>query len=798
MKTDLKGATEKYVRENKTVRINLTDSEKSGLEKLKRRQQASEIVVYQTDKSGKLTVDTPENYKEAARPHVESDEVVTVDDFNKAEKLVQAHTVFWLEMLNVGKKSGDSLRYKTSMTQENSKFPTMYTYRKDHKQYEDEVKGPPVRPLCDVSDSYSHKLSHFISNILKEVADKQATICDSTESMLTSIEEANSSGRVGPNTVVGSLDVKALYPSLNLDFTIPIVAEEFYESGVEIAGVDEEELGLYLSLNRSEVYLQRIGILPYCPRRRSRYGAPPKITGSGSKVKKEERFQPWVRANEKPDETMKRKMMKEALKIVIETIMKNHIYNFDETLRRQKEGGAIGMDLTGELAKVFMSWWDREMLRRLGERGMDIPLYERYVDDINIATEGVTNESNERESENDQEGDRERDERTFEIIREIGNEIHESIQLTMDVPSKNRDKKVPILDLKCWVGEVRNTGNGNSETKWVIMHEHYVKDVSSKAVIHRNSAISMRTKRTVLTQECLRIILNCSKHLEWSVTASHLSTYMARMEASGYDKAFRYQVLRSALNAYQARKEEAEEGTRPIYRKRTWNREERRKEKEEKRKKWYERGGTESVLFVTATPDSKLKNELQNEIDRNGYKIKVIEKSGTKVVRTLQRNDPFKKKECRNAATCMVCTGEKPGACRESGVTYEIKCRGRKEHEETGESEANEGREEGEEERCRDEYKGETSKNTFTRGKKHQEDLKAKRESSALWKHCAEKHGGRIQEFEMRVVDRVRDDAMKRQILEGIRIEQTSEETRMNGRSEWNGARVPRVTFDRS
>lgn len=73
-----------------------------------------------------------------------------------------------------------------------------------------------------------------------------------------------------------------------------------------------------------------------------------------------ENYREWKqseeRGNEKPDETMRRKMMKEALKIVIETIMKNHIYNFDETLRRQKEGGAIGMDhLLG-----FIFIWGRD------------------------------------------------------------------------------------------------------------------------------------------------------------------------------------------------------------------------------------------------------------------------------------------------------------------------------------------------------------------------------------------------------------------------------------------------------
>ena len=95
--------------------------------------------------------------------------------------------------------------------------------------------------------------------------------------------------------MVGSLDVKALYPSLDQDITIETVAEEFHISQVKIEGVDYEELGLYLSLHKDERFLSAKGILNYCPRRRSRYGAPPKITGSGINVSKDERFKAWVK-----------------------------------------------------------------------------------------------------------------------------------------------------------------------------------------------------------------------------------------------------------------------------------------------------------------------------------------------------------------------------------------------------------------------------------------------------------------------------------------------------------------------
>ena len=169
------------------------------------------------------------------------------------------------------------------------------------------------------------------------------------------------------------------------------------------------------------------------------------------KVKEEERFKAWITPTEIPDEAKQRSMLTEAMKIVLSVIMKNHIYNFNNEMRRQKEGGAIGMDITGELAKVFMVRWDKQFLQKLRDLGIDPSLYKRYVDDVNVSTdeieEGMTYESGAQiQNQGGVESEIEPDMRTFNIIRDVGNELHSSIQLTRDVPSKHTDKKVPILD----------------------------------------------------------------------------------------------------------------------------------------------------------------------------------------------------------------------------------------------------------------------------------------------------------------------------------------------------------------
>ena len=139
-----------------------------------------------------------------------------------------------------------------------------------------------------------------------------------------------------------------------------------------------------------------------------------------------------------------------------------------------------------------------------------------------------------------------------------------------------------------------------------MVHEFYSKDISSKAVIHAKSALPWQQKRTVLTQEMLRVMLNCSEDVPWEIIVKHVDKMVLRLQFSGYTQKFRHEVVNAALKAYDDIGRKVSCGERPRYRPYEWIQEERDAMKKEKVVEWYKRGGYKLVVFILSTPNSVL------------------------------------------------------------------------------------------------------------------------------------------------------------------------------------------------
>ena len=215
-----------------------------------------------------------------------------------------------------------------------------------------------------------------------------------------------------------------------------------------------------------------------------------------------------------PDGHTRRVMLRVALTV----IMKNHVFTFDNEIRKQTKGGPIGLKLIGVLAQIFIIWWAKEFAERLEEMAIVMKTNKRYVDDMVVQATplGMRNKDgktyvDERSLAADE--GISKDEMTMTLIKQIRNDIHSSIQLEVDYPSNHWDGKLPIHDLKVWIETKEKETEKQVEKASLIMYEFYSKSVASKAVINAKSALNWSTKRTVLTQEVLRVLLYCSRLL---------------------------------------------------------------------------------------------------------------------------------------------------------------------------------------------------------------------------------------------------------------------------------------------
>ena len=546
----------------------------------------------------------------ASAAHVDNDPIIDDKDHDRAQREINAHTSMWLRFTRAGEFAGrndksEYQRIKNSCKVNHHGYAPLYTLRKDHKPVEDEALGPPTRPVCGGSAAYNHKMSHLLGFFLRPVWQGKDTVCTSTEEMIAAIEQANSSGKVDHTCTLGSLDVKSLYPSLDVEFVSEKVGEMFLSSVVNVPELDCKELGLYLALNRTPEELREKGLDKVCPTRKRKdgkppVGRPPVMTGCAMEEQREKRFAPWEDARiEEPDTYTKKRMLAEAITIGVEHVMSNHIYVFNGEIRMQSKGGPIGLALTGDVAQVFMAWWDEEIIRRLEEKGLCVVLYKRYVDDINIITKPAAIDRTPVVGEKD-------DVKIMEEIQQVAGEIHASIEVTVDCQPMNNDLKVRILDMKVWLEEMKE---GGEKGQVIILYEYFYKEMASKAVIDARSAMPLKTKRTILTQEVIRILRNCSRRLPWTVVSGHVTDFSARMQYSGHTHEMRSQVVKSALHAYDVMLRKDREGIEPLYRPREWKKEERIRDKRKKKREWF-RGkdkSKEAVIFLPATPGSELK-----------------------------------------------------------------------------------------------------------------------------------------------------------------------------------------------
>ena len=425
--------------------------------------------------------------------------------------------------------------------------------------------------------------------------------------------------------------------------------------------------------------------------------------------------------------------MAQALGVAMKTILKNHIFRFNDEVRKQINGGAIGVKAAGDVANLFMCWWDQEFLEKVNETLKELNLYLRYVDDEYIICEVIP--------ENEQNKDQEKDERTMKKLQEIGNSIHPSIEVTVDYPTNNPNGRMSVLDTEHWLEKVEKE---NGEKKVQVLHSQYTKPMANTQVIHKNSAISEKSKHNILVADLVRIMRNISSMCKKDERKKKVQFFINKMQNSGYSSEERAKVYKSAKKKYDDMLKRDQEGETPLYREKNWNRLERLKEKEKKKISWYKSGKNEAeaVFFVRATPEGKLAEECKKEFKKAGLKIKVVEKTGKSIKRELVKSNPFKKIGCGKG--CRIC--ELGVDCKAREFYYRISC---------------------EDEACvGTEYEGETSRSAGERFPEHLRLIEDRREQvhqqSVFYKLAWERHARAVPPLKFEILGKFPNDPRMR------------------------------------
>ena len=290
--------------------------------------------------------------------------------------------------------------------------------------------------------------------------------------------------------------------------------------------------------------------------------------------------------------------------------------------------------MTQALSRYIGNESDERFLEKTEELGVDMELYERYVDDQNIAgwsigrTVEFCPEAGKMQIKSDDVIEYEKDKRDDELfmkeLRKIADTVMDMLSTEEDSPAQHPELgfKVPILDVAVWVEEARlpppgmegqGQENINIHTKCrgrtclpigelnpelqgleappepatrmvqQINYDFFSKPSAPKQTILLSSANPWQQKRTAFTQEVIRRLLRTRKEQNCDKKQKILTNYMQILKNSGYDKGFRTEILRAGVKGYNKILQDAKNGLKPIYRTKEWRKSARRMDKQKKK-----------------------------------------------------------------------------------------------------------------------------------------------------------------------------------------------------------------------
>ena len=216
------------------VNTSLTKEEFRGYLSLKKRIKEHNIVVCESDKTGRLVVVERETYLRLGAPHRGEDRTVKYDEIREIQRLTNGHTSAWLKILGTGEAWNHLERIKTTTINSSNNVASMKLLVRDQeRKWNDGCHK--CRPVVARHEGLNSHLNNLISDLIGPIAEHTANSIEviSSKDLLSRAAELNTELEALQETEEGlegahklmllAVDAEALYSSLRRDETTNIV-----------------------------------------------------------------------------------------------------------------------------------------------------------------------------------------------------------------------------------------------------------------------------------------------------------------------------------------------------------------------------------------------------------------------------------------------------------------------------------------------------------------------------------------------------------------------------------------------
>ena len=217
-------------------------------------------------------------------------------------------------------------------------------------------------------------MTRFLQPVKQKLNSRLGTEIVSTEELLRKVSDLNSlnqpPGRLQPNRscktsniqsekrTILSMDVAALYPSCHMDPTSKNIEVAIKHCGLTFKEIDKKYLSQYISIITGGQVHQDMKKLILDAKNRTTLNSflnNPKP----SQFNKEADTPP-----EQISDNEVRQLLALGVAKTVKVVMGNHFYKIGGNVYKQNDGGSIGLDLTVELASIYMILWDERFIRK--------------------------------------------------------------------------------------------------------------------------------------------------------------------------------------------------------------------------------------------------------------------------------------------------------------------------------------------------------------------------------------------------------------------------------------------------